>query len=288
MRQEGILLNMSRANVEVVRRWIDAYNRRDFDGLLELTDRDFEFRSTFAQIEPVFRGHDGIYAYFESLSEAYEDWELVPIEFIDAGAAVIVVERVDWRGKSGAEGTTHNVPVMWLRAGKVFRLETFEERAEALEVVGLTEEQARAASTATQDNVERYRHFLSALSGRDEDLLVAFCDPGIEIRSVFAAVGGAVYHGHEGARQWHRDLQGSFGGEFRVEVEAFFDLDEYTLAFTALHGRGGQSGAEVTMPATGVAKWRDGLCVSHKGFLHKQDALRELGVSENALQPIVP
>jgi ketosteroid isomerase-like protein len=138
---------MSQVNVDAARRWIDAYNRRDFEGLLELTDRDFEFRSTFAQIEPVFRGHEGIHAYFESLSEAYDDWELVPVEFIDAGAAVIVVERVDWRGKSGAEGTTHNVPVMWLRAGKVFRLETFEDRTQALEAVGLTEQEARAAST---------------------------------------------------------------------------------------------------------------------------------------------
>ena len=138
---------MSQVNVDTARRWIDAYNRRDFDELLELSDRDIEFRSTFVQIEPVFRGHEGIHAYFESLSEAYDDWELVPSEFIDAGAAVIVVERVDWRGKSGAEGTTHNVPVMWLRAGKVIRLETFDDRPQALEVVGLTEHEARAAST---------------------------------------------------------------------------------------------------------------------------------------------
>jgi SnoaL-like domain len=54
---------MSQASVDAARRWIDAYNRRDFDGLLELTDRDIEFRSTFVQIEPVFRGHEGIHAY---------------------------------------------------------------------------------------------------------------------------------------------------------------------------------------------------------------------------------
>jgi ketosteroid isomerase-like protein len=103
----------------------------------------------------VFRGHEGIHAYFDNLSEAYDDWELVPSEFIDAGAAVIVVERVVWRGKSGAEGTTHNVPVMWLRAGKVFRLETFEDRTQALEAVGLTEQEARAAgSICTEGRAE--------------------------------------------------------------------------------------------------------------------------------------
>jgi ketosteroid isomerase-like protein len=139
---------MSQANLDAVRRWIDAYNHRDIDGLLELTDGDIEFRSVFVQIDPVFRGHEGIRAYFESLSQAFDDSQLVPSEFIDAGAAVVVIERVDWRGKeSGVEGVTHNAPVLWLRGGKVFRIETFEDRAEALEAVGLTQQEARAAST---------------------------------------------------------------------------------------------------------------------------------------------
>ena len=142
---------MSRPNVEVVRRWIDAYNRRDIDGLLELSDAEIEFRSILApmmQGEPVFRGPEGIHAYFESLDEAYDHVELVPSELIDAGAAVVVIEHVAWRGKgSGAEGKRNLAPVLWLRAGKVFRLEILEHRAEALEAVGLTEQEARAAST---------------------------------------------------------------------------------------------------------------------------------------------
>jgi ketosteroid isomerase-like protein len=140
---------MSQANLDAVRRWIDAYNRRDLDGLLELTDRDIEFRSVLVRIEPVFRGHEGIHVYFEALGEAYDAHDLLPSEFIDAGAAVVVIEHVDWRGKeSGAEGRSHNAPVMWLMAGKVFRIETFENRAQALEAVGLTEQEARAGSAA--------------------------------------------------------------------------------------------------------------------------------------------
>jgi SnoaL-like domain len=141
---------------------------------------------------------------------------------------------------------------------------------------------------APGQNADLHRRLLSALSGHDEDALVAFCDPSIEVHSVFAAVGGAVYHGHEGARRWHRDLQESFGGEFRVEPQAFFELGEHTIVFGRLRGRGGQSGVEVAMPGFGVARWRDGLCVSHKGYPRKEDALAELGVSEDALQPIAP
>jgi hypothetical protein len=140
----------------------------------------------------------------------------------------------------------------------------------------------------SEENVELYRRLLLALSGRDEDSLVAFCDPSIEVHSVFAVVGGAVYHGHEGVRRWQRELQESFGGEFRVQPETFFDLGEYTLVSAVLHGRGGQSGAQVAMPNYGVARWREGLCLSHKGYLHKEDALGELGVSGDGLQPIRP
>jgi ketosteroid isomerase-like protein len=139
---------MSRANVEVVQRWIDAYNRHDIDALTAVCDPDIEFRSIFVTIEPVFRGFGGIRSYFEALDEAYDHYQLLPIEFIDAGAAVVLAEDVDWRGKeSGARGTTRNFPAMWFRSGKIFRIETFTDRGQALEAVGLSEEQARAVSS---------------------------------------------------------------------------------------------------------------------------------------------
>jgi hypothetical protein len=34
--------------------------------------------------------------------------------------------------------------------------------------------------------------------------------------------------------------------------------------------------------------WRDGLCLSHKAYTQREDALRELGVPEDALEPIAP
>jgi hypothetical protein len=81
-----------------------------------------------------------LHAYFEVVDEAYEHLLSVPDEFIDAGAAVVVVTRLEWRGKgSGAHGETAIVVAFWLRASKVFREESFIERAEALEAVGLRE-----------------------------------------------------------------------------------------------------------------------------------------------------
>ena len=140
----------------------------------------------------------------------------------------------------------------------------------------------------SEQNVEQHRRIYWATNRLDADALVALCDPSIEVRSVFAAVGGALYHGHQGARDWLRDLEDAWEGEFRVEPEAFFDLGDRTVALVVLHGRGKESGVEVAMPACGVAEWRDALCVSHKAYVHREDAFRELGVSEDALEPIAP
>ena len=48
---------MSRANVEVLKRWLDAFNRRDIQEVIALSDPDVEFRSIFVAVEPVFRGY---------------------------------------------------------------------------------------------------------------------------------------------------------------------------------------------------------------------------------------
>ena len=79
---------MSRENVEVVRRFFEVYNRRDFEGILGVIDPTFEFRSRFVGIESVHRASEGFpYSYFKMLDEAYDRFEVVLDEFIDAGAA---------------------------------------------------------------------------------------------------------------------------------------------------------------------------------------------------------
>jgi ketosteroid isomerase-like protein len=134
---------MSRENVEVVRRWIEFYNRRDTDGLMQLTTSDYEMKSVFADVESggIFRGYAGFpFEYFKTLDDAYDQFQLVVQDFIDVGAAVLMVAHIEWRGRgSGVEGRAPLFAVLWLRAGKVFREESFTDRAEALKAVGLEE-----------------------------------------------------------------------------------------------------------------------------------------------------
>jgi ketosteroid isomerase-like protein len=140
----------------------------------------------------------------------------------------------------------------------------------------------------SEQNVQLHRRAIEAFNARDAEAFTAFCDPSVEWHSVFAAVGGAAYYGHDGLRRFLTDLEDAWGDEFRLEPEAYFDLGEQTLAFQVLHGRGRQSGAKVALPTAAVVRWRDGLVVYFKAYANKEDALDDVGVSEDALEPIAP
>jgi ketosteroid isomerase-like protein len=140
----------------------------------------------------------------------------------------------------------------------------------------------------SQEHVEIVRAFTEAFNAGDIEALIACCDPKIEFHSTFAAIGGATYQGHDGMRKWHRDMEEGWGEEIRSELEALFDLGEDMLVFTVLQGRGRQSGVEVELPAAMIVRSRDGRLVYFKGYGHREDALKDLDVSEDALEPITP
>jgi len=137
----------------------------------------------------------------------------------------------------------------------------------------------------SEQNVEFHRQAVKAVNARDIDALIALMDPSVEYHS---SVAGALYRGLDGVRSWHRELEEVWGGGFRVEPEAYFDLGAHTLAFFVSRGRGSQSGVEVAMPQAQAIKWRDGLAVYLKVYGHREEALKDLGVSDDALEPIAP
>ena len=140
----------------------------------------------------------------------------------------------------------------------------------------------------SRENIELMRAALEAFNSRDLDAMLTLADPSCEWHSTFAVVGGAVYHGHDGIRKWHRDMEDAWGHQIRVESESFFDLGEHLLLFAVLHARGRHSGAEAAMPIAQVWKIRGGLITYCKTYTDRDEALRDLGASEEALEPIKP
>jgi ketosteroid isomerase-like protein len=137
----------------------------------------------------------------------------------------------------------------------------------------------------SEQGVDLHRRSVEAFNRRDMKAMLACLDPSVEYHPVLSAIGVTAYHGHEGMRSWFEQLDDAWE-ELRVEPEAYFDLGEQTLLFYVLYGRGRHSGAEVAMKGAQVCRWRDGLGVYSKQYAHREDALQDLGVSEDSLERI--
>ena len=79
---------MSEENVELARRAIDAFNRRDIDSFLALCDPDVVFISRHLGLEGggrTLHGHDGVRTWWESLLGIFPDFSTVLAEVRDHG-----------------------------------------------------------------------------------------------------------------------------------------------------------------------------------------------------------
>jgi ketosteroid isomerase-like protein len=130
---------MSQENVEVVRRAI-AY---EYYGVGDRAEAEaiFDPQVVLNPIdEEASSGFDAMRSDMERWASAFDELKVTIEEIIDAGDHVVVVARHQGRGaKSGAEVDARFYEVYTLREGKVWRVDEFNEMAEALEAVGLRE-----------------------------------------------------------------------------------------------------------------------------------------------------
>jgi ketosteroid isomerase-like protein len=123
----------------VIRRFTDAFNERNIDGMLALSDEEVEILPMRAQLEGrSYRGHAG---FRELLADLDEDWEYIVMdidEIREADDALAVLGHIRSRGR--ASGVDVDVPMGWvwrLRAGKVAYGKAYSDQADALRAAGL-------------------------------------------------------------------------------------------------------------------------------------------------------
>ena len=134
---------MSRENVEIVRRAYEAFSRAGLDALLEYVHPDAEYDMS-AAIGPYAGMYYGRAAIRNLLADYFETWEYVrmkPEDFIEVGDDhVVVLLRIHLRGKgSGVEVEARTTNVWTMRDGKAVRVAVYNDKAEALEAVGVSE-----------------------------------------------------------------------------------------------------------------------------------------------------
>ena len=136
---------MSQENVELARRVMDAWSRRDVEGaLVGLIHKDIEWHPalTAGGLEgTVYRGHAGIREWFRELDEAWASLSVDLLDFREVGE-----DRVLQLGCFLAVGKESGVPIdqpqanlMEMHEGKVTRAWGFASHEEALKAAGLSE-----------------------------------------------------------------------------------------------------------------------------------------------------
>lgn len=130
---------MSNENVEVVRRSLDAYARRDEMVLRRIVDVDFEldWSRSIGWLAGVYRGIDEALRFYAGYFEAFREIVVRPDCFIHTGDLVVVPNEAHQRGRGGIEVTARSCLVFTLRSGKLLRICLYQDTEEALEAAGL-------------------------------------------------------------------------------------------------------------------------------------------------------
>jgi ketosteroid isomerase-like protein len=134
---------MPRDRVEVAKRTVDAYNRRDVDVLFaELATPDFEWHPGLLRALDggAYRGREGVERFALDTSENWEELQILDEEYRDLGDRVVLLGRMQGRGKaSGAPIDQQFASIIDFRGDRIWRNRVYLDRAEGLRVAGLSE-----------------------------------------------------------------------------------------------------------------------------------------------------
>jgi ketosteroid isomerase-like protein len=135
---------MVRDKVDIAKRLVDAYNRRDIDGAFaELVTPDFEWYPAIVRAldgGSVYRGREGVELFAADTSENWEELQNVAAEFRDLGDRVFVLGRLKGRGKgSGAPIDQAYAGIFDFRGDRIWCYRVYFDHAEGLRAAGLSE-----------------------------------------------------------------------------------------------------------------------------------------------------
>jgi len=113
---------MSETNVEVVRRIYEGWSRGDFSNA-DHFDEDVEFDMVDWPAPARSRGVAAMAETWRTSLGAWENFRSMPTEFVDCGRSVLVLNRIEGRGReSGAEVSADTASVFTFEGGRVVRL----------------------------------------------------------------------------------------------------------------------------------------------------------------------
>jgi len=133
---------MSSAGIDVVRRAIAAYNRRDLGSLRALNHPEVEvdWSASRGLDAGVYKGLPEVLGFFQSYFDTFDQMVVEPEEFIESGDLVVVPNVARIRGRDGIEAVARSAFVFEVRRGQVTRLCLYQEAHEALTAAAASDE----------------------------------------------------------------------------------------------------------------------------------------------------
>jgi len=132
----------------------------------------------------------------------------------------------------------------------------------------------------SQENVELTYLASDAFNRRDLEALLALADPDVEAYPrIVELEGGGPYRGHDGLRNWWKDVFDIIP-DLTHEIEEVRDIADVTVARIRQRGRGAGSDAPMVQTQWIVTKWRDKKAIWWRILLSEKEALEAAGLRE--------
>jgi ketosteroid isomerase-like protein len=132
---------MSQESVELVRRSIDAYSRRDLKmlRLFNAPDLEVDWSASRGANAGVYRGLDEVLRIYVEWFEMFDMIVIEPESFIDIEDSVVVPNIARMRGRDDIEVSARSALLYTVRGRKISRICLYQELDQALKAVGLAE-----------------------------------------------------------------------------------------------------------------------------------------------------
>jgi ketosteroid isomerase-like protein len=119
---------MSEAKLELARRSVVAWEKRDAEWFIDNSTEDFEFVPAIVSgVEGhTVRGADQIRRHLADLDEPWETFHIDALEFREVGEQVVCIVRLQARGRgSGIEVDQPVAMALWFDGDKLVRAQSF-------------------------------------------------------------------------------------------------------------------------------------------------------------------
>ena len=130
---------MSEQDVELQRRFTEAFNARDVEALIALSNPSVEIHSTFAELGAVYHGHAGLRRWHRDFDDAWEKVRVEPEAYFDLDDQVLVLST--WRGRGLHSGVDVALPAAQVgrwRDGLLTYIKGYAHREDAFEELGVS------------------------------------------------------------------------------------------------------------------------------------------------------